>query len=299
MNKLFLISYGIFAHDDYGMFMTNNGINTPTNIELSNSIVDEVHIKQDVDLDYTTDKDAWLPSTVGIAKFQDDLHYGNFSLAGLEITHLKFKKRKSNTNKWITFKVIPFDKNVTTYEVIDRLIEADEEYVYGVSPATATIEGDIKQITITAEFDGMYISDKDNYYRLIYNYELGDILHNAPSAIIETLDNPLPTIMYSASNFKQGSIRCMLISDNTVNAYGAIDKKTEKALRNQIMSFLTNKKPKLLKDSSGNFIGVQIIGTPTLSPHNELGQQIYDLSFEFIETVDLSDENMLKYSGII
>ena len=105
--------------------------------------------------------------------------------------------------------------------------------------------------------------------------------------------------MYSASNFKQGSLRCMLISDNTVDAYGAIDKKTEKALRNQIMSFLTNKKPKLLKDGSGNFIGIQIIGTPTLSPHNELGQQIYDLSFEFIETVDLSDENMLKYSGII
>ena len=296
---MFLIGTGIFGFDDLGMFQTNNGINIPTNIELSNSITDEIHIKQDVDLDFTTAKDNWIPPTIGIAKFQDDLHYGNFTLAGLEITHLKFKKRKSNSNKWITFKVIPFDKNTTTYEVIDRLIEADEEYVYGVSPATSTIEGDVKQITITAEFDGMYISDKDNYYRLLYNYELGDILHNTPSTIIETLDSPLPTIMYSVSNFKQGSIKCMLISDNTVNANGAIDKKTEKALRNQIMSFLTNKKPKLLKDGSGNFVGIQIIGAPTLTPYNELGQQIYDLSFEFIETVDLSDQTTLEYSGLI
>jgi len=296
---LFLISLGIFAFDDYGVFMTNNGIGVPTSIEASNSIIDEVHIKQDTSLTFTSQKENWLPSTIGIAKFQDDLHYGNFTLYSQEITHLKFKKRLTNSLQWITFSTVVFDKDVTTYETIDRLIEADEEYQYGICASTDTIEGDLKTATITTSFDGMFISDKDSYYKLIYNYNLGDIVSNQGNSIIETLGSVYPTIMYSSTNYQTGSLQCMLISDTTLLAGGAIDIKVEKALRKQIMTFLTNKKAKLLKDSSGNFMVISIVGMPKLTPHNELSQQLYDLSFEFIEICDATNEDSLILVDLI
>jgi hypothetical protein len=296
---MILIGVSIFSFDDLGMFQTNNGIGVPTSIDFTNSIIDEVHIKEDTNTTFTPEKEVWLPSTIALAKFQGDLHYGNFTLYGLEITTLKFRKRKTNELKWITFGSLPFSKDINTYEIIDRLIESGEEYEYAVLPTTSTIEGDMKKAIITTEFEGMFISDKDSYYKLIYNYNLGDINFNSQNSLIETLGNTYPTIMYSSSNFQSGSLQCMLVSDSTITTGGSIDIKVEKALRRQIMTFLTNKKPKVLRDSSGNFMIINILNTPRLIPHNELNQQLYDLFFEFVEVANPHDENSLLLTGLV
>ena len=42
------------------------------------------------------------------------------------------------------------------------------------------------------------------------------------------------------------------------------------------MSFLTDKKPKLYKDSSGEMMVIMLSGNPILTPINELSQQMYE-----------------------
>jgi len=297
---MFLVGYDIFAYSNLGMFQTNNNISIPSSVELTNSIVDEIHIKNDTLSEFKTEKEPWQPSTVALGKFQNDLSYGNMNLNGLTITKLLFKKRKIDSFNWIQFASIPFDPQKNIYEVIDRLVESGETYEYCVIPATSTVEGDMKTKTIDVEFDGTYISDKDSYYKLYYNIEMGDIVQNQPSATIETLGSQYPIVVYNSSiNYKSGSIQCLLLSDSTVESFGKIDIRQEKLLRNKIMSFLTNKKPKIFKDSSGNFMIINIINQPRLIPNNSLSGLVYDLSFDFVEVANPYDQKSLNMTGLV
>ena len=85
----------------------------------------------------------------------------------------------------------------------------------------------------------------------------------------------------------------MLVSNST-ESKGAIDRKQEKILRNNIMSFLTDKKPKLYKDSSGEMMVIMLSGNPILTPINELSQQMYDLEVEFVEIAGTDSKSLIE-----
>jgi hypothetical protein len=297
---LFLIGTDIFVYSDLGMFQTNNSINVPSSIELTNSVVDEIHINKDTSLAFAPTKDTWQPGTVALGDFIADLSYGNMNLNGLTITELRFKKRRIDSFEWIQFASVPFSTSQNIYEVIDRIVESGETYEYCVVPATSTIEGDMKTKQIDIAFIGTYISDKNNCFKLIYNFELGDINTNSPSSTIETLGGIYPIVVYNSTlNYKNGTIKCLLLSDATMQKDGDVDIKQEKLLRSQIMSFLTNKKPKILKDGNGNFLMINIVGTPKVTPNNSVNQKIYDLSFDFVETSDPYSQESLKLADLI
>jgi len=296
---MILVGNSLFGYSDLGMFITDTNIGTPTEIKLQDSIVDELYIKTDTSTPFSTTKETWLPSTVIKAPFIDDLHGGNMNLAGLTITELRFKRRKIDSLEWLHFATIPFDPKQNIYEVIDRMIESYEEYEYAITPYSTGIEGDYKTAQIEATFDDCFIFDKNNNYKLMYNFELSEIPYNIPSSQIETLGSKFPIIVYNSDlNYRSSSIKCMLVSDRTILDGSVISGKDEKILRTNIMAFLTNKKPKIIKDASGNFIMI-LVSNPKIVPNNSLNGLIYDLSFDFIEIGDSFDEQTLINADLL
>ena len=222
-------------------------------------------------------------------------------LSGLPINKLLIRRRKKDDYKFEDVRAFDFDPDVQFYEFKDRFIESHEDYVYGIQPMGGSVEnpvlGETTNGEVESEFDSVWIVGKDTQYRLMYNLEVGDYETVIPTGITETLGSQYPIVSKSGNvKYRKGNIRCMLVSDKTME-YGDINPKEEKKIRRSIMAFLTDNKPKYFKDGSGEAMLISIINAPTLSPRNELNQLIYEIGVEFVEIGGI-DSNTLINAGL-
>jgi hypothetical protein len=293
-----LIDFGIFALDDLGVFQTNNSIGTMENITITNGIYDEFHLQSSTSGTFTTSLDNWTSPTVLLAKFQNSLSAGNIYLNGMIIENLLIKKRKINTLTWEDVVTLSFNNSIVNYSYIDNLVEGSETYEYAVFPSTSTVTGDYIINNIDVDFEGAFLLDKNSNYQLLYNLELGDVNLNIPNSTVELLGAQYPIIMYSSDvQYKSGSLKAMLVSNTTATGSG-IDAVAEKIYRKTLMDFLTNKNPKILKDMGGQYILINIVGAPKLTPNNSLNGFIYDLSFDWVEVGNATNNDSLILAGI-
>lgn len=277
-----IIGYSLYGDTDTMVFQTINPIGSIYRMELTDSIIDEVEVRERTDLIYSTDKEEWTYDTLLLAKFQGNLEAGNINLNGMTVEKIMFKKRRVEDLVWQDLVSYSIQDGVNVYQFVDRLVEAGTEYEYAILPiGEGGYEGKYNVERIVAEFEGTYICDKDNVFRLFYNLEYGDIENIISSSVIETFAQ-YPVVTYGNLDYKRGSIQCLILSDSTVDN-GDIDLAQEKILRKQIIQFLKNKKPKILKDSSRNYLMIAIIGSPKEIPNNDLAQQIYNISFDWVE----------------
>lgn len=294
-----LISGSIFGLTDSGVFKTDNSIGTMQNININNAVYDEVHLQSITSGTFTTSLDSWTSSTVLLAKFKDDLAAGNVDMNGMLIDTILIKKRKVDDLAWTTVAEITFDSDTYNYTYIDKLVESSETYEYAIIPASSGTEGDLSTGEIDVLFEGAFLLNKDYNYQLFYNFELGDVNLNIPNSTVELLGSKYPIILYSATtNYKSGSVKCMLVSSSISTLSGNIDVNAEKIYRKNLMDFLTDKKPKILKDMGGLFSLISITSIPKLTPNNDLNAFIYDLSFDFVECGS-TDYNSLIAAGIL
>lgn len=276
------------------------------NLELQKVVYDEVKLDEEK-LNFTTEKVDWGYNTVAYSKFQNTISAGNLSDNGIKVTHLKLRKRKLNELKWHDIVAIPFETNKQSYELSDSMVEPLEEYSYQLYPISeGGVLGSPTTATIEADFEGIWVIGKDEKYQFKYglnsNMELGQIETVQKSAVIETIGSKYPFIFDNgAVNYKKTNVKALLVSKNTLNHSSdeQIDRRAEKQLRQSIHSFLTDKKPKIFKDSSGNYMLVRIVDTPVLIPSNELNQQVYEVTFNVVEIGDVYNDDTLRAYGFI
>lgn len=252
----------------------------------------------------TGEKQERRKSTIMSAEFDNNLEAGDFSAIGHNVTSVRFKKKKKDEFKWVTFAEVPYDNTLAlnNFVLYDRLAENQVEYDYAICAVCAeegNTEGTLKSIgTIKSEFDNCYIfgESEDNYYKLSYNLTQGNIEWVIPNTVVNMLGGTsYPVIIYNGNTkYRRGSIQCYLFS----NIDGGIDISQERILRNQIMNFLCDKKPKVIKSEEGTYMLVNIIDTPQLIPNNKsIG--VYQLSFKFVECGDIYDRTTLENCGFI
>lgn len=263
---------------------------------LRNGCFDEFHITKDSqEINESIEKTQWSINTVLLALFQDNLIAGSMGVDGYSITEIILKKRKKGEEFWQNYFTVEYSEENDIYTVIDKFIENEAEYEYCLCPVAVDDNGNkiygnnttTKEVYIS--YDNAHIFDNSASYTLIYNLQFGNITNHIGVNVIETLSSQFPYVVYGQTNYAQGSMECLLVSEES--ATGSVDVKSEKQLRNNIMSFLTNKDYKILKNSDGLYMLVKIIGTPTLIPTNTI-IGMYQLSFEYVqvgEANNLSD----------
>lgn len=250
-------------------------------------------------LDFLESKSEWGYETILLGEFANSLEAGNVSNGGLQIDYLKLKKRKKDDLTWQDIKIFKYNPEVKRYNFEDRLVESIEKYEYSIQPITSDILGSESIEEIYTEFKGIWIVGDKNAQQLIYNTEISEIKSNISQNIVTTLGSRYPFLIKNGSiNYREFTVQGKLVSKETAKGQG-IDKYEEKKLRNTIMKFLEDGKPKIIKDNSGNYILCQIVDSPILKPINDLNRFIYDISFNVVEIGDAYDEDTLLQYGLI
>ena len=291
----------VIEDNDSIAFDTCNPLNNANSFTLKNGTFDELHITKDsAEIDNSVEKTSWTLNTVLLAKFKNDLVAGTLGIDGYDITKIEIRKRKQGELLWQTYFTIDYDESVSVYTIIDKLIENEEGYEYCLRPVALGNNGveiygsdtTPKEVYITYEHSHLF--DNTGSYDLIYNVKINSMTNQIGANVVETLGSQYPYVVYGQSNYLKGSIECLLVSEES--AVGDVNIHSEKKLRNSILSFLNNKNYKVLKCEDGSYMLIQIIGTPTLTPSEEI-LGIYQVSFEYIEVGSVNNMKELVNAG--
>lgn len=297
-----IIGYDPFGYQLQGnSFITNVYHPNYNKIELKNMTLDEIYIDEDITISNSTEKpNGWNYRTVLDAKLQGNIEGGSISAGGLEIEKIRFQRRLSDELYWEDIGQIDYKPHEQLlYEVIDKFVQNDFTYQYSLVPYTSNVMGNrVTSDEITVAFDGVFLSDKNNNYKLFYDIETDDIEHNIASAILQPLNSKYPIVSYGEANYKSGGITATFLSIETVNRYdGKITIKAEKLGRQRLMEYLTNRKPKVLRHQNGETMLINIVGTPKEIPDNNINGKM-GVSFNYVE-VGGTDSETLKANDML
>lgn len=295
------IGYDFFQMNKGTFFETNVYHPSYNQIELSNMILDELFGDEDITIPAIVDKPTgWSYTTFIDAKFKGDLEGGSVSAGGFIIEKIKFQKRRVDELYWEDMAIIDYKQNEQLlYEAVDKFVQNDFIYEYSLIPLTASIFGNrVVSEQVTVSFDGVFLSDKNNNYKLLYNLETDDIEHNTANAILQPLNSQFPIVSYGEADYRSGGITALFLSAETSKADdGAIRIRMEKLGREKLMKFLKNRKPKVLRHQNGDMMLVSIVGNPKESPDNSING-IANISFNYVE-VGKTDSETLKSNGLL
>lgn len=296
-----ILGYSMFHGKDNLVYKTNVYHPSYNKIELKNMIVDEIYIDEDITIPYTTDKsDGWNYRTVIDSKFNNSLEGGSIQANNFQIEKIRFQRRLADEVVWQDVGEIEYKPDdQVLYEVIDKNIQNDFEYQYSILPITATVLGSrVVSDEIVSEFEGIFLSDKNNNYRLFYNIETDSMQHNISTAILETLNSQYPIVIDGNLDYRSGGIKALFVSTETANRNdGKITIRAEKLGRDRLMKFLKNRKPKILRQPNGETMLVRIVDKPQEEYMNNI-TGIASVSFRFVEIGGMDSET-LKSNGML
>ena len=287
-----------FIGDQDSLNPTYNSVGTIKKIIMKNGIYDEFIINKEVDL-YNKNKENWSVPTIIFAKFQNNTESGNINFNGETVSKLRIKRRETTDfSEWKLMK--EYDYTEESQVIYEYLNQANQEYEYAlVAVMSNGTEGNYNTEKITSEFDGAFVLDSEQSFRLIYDLSYGATTRNTASQTYQPKGSKYPIIIKNGNmNYDSGSVNATILTSQTelngdINAYDEVKN------RKELMNFLTNGKAKVLKDSNGNLWLISIEDKPSMDYFNELNQSIAKCSFEWVEIGDSTDENDLINLGLL
>lgn len=293
-----LLGYDAYGYKEGSSFSTTGALSDFYRCDLSNAIIDDINVDEDTTKSFSTVKETtWDYQTVLNCDFLGNLSGGSLNNNAISIEKIKFCRRRKDTLIWTPIKIIDFDKDVEIYSFIDYIPESATKYEYAVFPVTSGVSGSPVTTSITTEFEGTYICDKSNTYRLLYNLSYSDIEHITGETTIETADQ-YPTTIFSSLDYRKSGLKSLLVSATTINNNdGTFDASAEKAYRDAILKFLKNKKPKILKNDAGDYILVSLSNVKE-SRDSSFSNIKGDISFNFTEIGNAQDIKTLQNAGL-
>lgn len=280
---MFLIGFNSF--NGYYPFDANVSSYDFTYLEARQAIVDEIS----ADLgnkEFTVDKGSWQANTVFLATLNSTLEAGNLSMGGSDVDTLRFKKRKKGELQWLLIDEVPYSKDQISYVVRDRLARSNIEYEYAIVPVTGNVEGEIIQNSIVALHEGLWVVDANNSVNIFCEVEYGTVNHNTNTNVFELLDNRYPIVVTGELDYTSGSNSGRLLAKESWDKY-SMDYDAELNLRESVLKFMKNGKPKILKNDKGRYY--LIIANNVKEEPYDLDNASVTLSFNWTEIGDAED----------
>lgn len=185
---------------------------------------------------------------------------------------------------------------------------------------------------ITALFDGVFICDAYKSYRLYGEVSYDTTTYNQEAGVHATLGSRYPiVVMNSESVYQNGGVNGLILPEdfgeiepqikelnniyclndcwstgyierdytNIENKRIVLDRHEMVNIRNEVMDFLTDGKPKVIKDWNGNIWEVMFTGNPTITYKGEWGMGLTNLNAQWTEIGNVNDEESLRYAGLL
>ena len=273
-----------------------------TDTRLYNGIFDHWYATENTDEPYPTSiPEQWDYETIMDADFNDgNLSAGNVDFTLDEVTSFRIKRRVKGTFDWLTLVDIP----ITSVDDLDisfnDTLNTDEtQYEYAIVPVLNEIEGNYITNEIFSEFDGVFICDLDTIFKFYAGVNYGVENQVQQVGVLQPLGRRFPIFVSNAlANYKTGSVSGLVMNDS----YFAGEPYNPKDLvkeREDLMKFLTNKKPKILKDwNSGKWL-VFITGQPTMTYLENSSMALASVTFNYAEAGEADNQQDLYDTGML
>lgn len=270
-------------------------------MEVSNILIDELFVEESIEIPFDAKfHEKWNFRTVLKAQFKGNLEAGSVQANNFEIEKIRFQRRDKNDVEWQDIGDLDYrpDKQLL-YEVIDKNIQNDFEYEYAILPLTATVTGRrIISDPVKADFEAIFLSDKENNYALLYNVSSDSINHNISSVAVELLNSQYPVVIDGNLNYKSGGITALFVSADTEDRKdGKVTINAEYLGRKRLMDFIKNRKPKVLRQPNGETMLIRVVNTPQEIPEGQI-EGLASVQFNFVEVGGM-DFDTLRANDIL
>lgn len=283
--------------------LTPTSVNEITYAELKNGIYDYLYITKAADISVNDEPPADWDSfdIILYAKFNGSTHAGNIDQSAEETTHLAVKRRALDTFLWQTLAV----KEVHTIDDFtfyynDYSVPSGQPTEYAIVPVYYGIEGRYSTAHVTPKFDMMFLIEGDTVYGTPITDGFCDTTRNIPSANLELLNRKYPIFVSNTiADYNTGQCTGSFVRINEDTCDAEMDIRYDYSritYQKEIMDFLSDRSPKILKLPDGRIWLVQIAQNPT-----DTADQYYNnrkISFSWVEIGDVNSEEDLYYLGL-
>ena len=290
-----------FLKDGNALDPTPTNINNITYARVQNGIFDHFNVTRDISFDYTSIIPAdWDVNTVMDADFNGNTNAGNVDNLAANVTSVRIKRRIKGTFEWITLREIPISSpNDLSFIITDNLNAYNVEYEYAWVPMTNDVEGNYVIESILSQFQGVFICDANNIFKLQAGVEYNNNDANQQVGVFQPYNRKYPVIVSnSLINYQTGTISSWVLPEDFEDSK-SLDRFEITKEKEAILKFLMNKKPKIIKDTNGNNWLVYFTGNPSMSYNNNYGQGMVKVNAEWTEVGDPNDKTDLYENGLI
>lgn len=297
-----IIGYNFFSKGFHGnVFDTAISTSHIDEVIMGAGIYDELYITVDTTVGSENKKpDKWRLKTIMDAKFKNDLEAGSLDADGHIVTRIQIYRRKYLEDKeWLIVGEIEYDHDYNVYSFVDRFAENGAVYEYAIVPIANKVIGDMTvSEPVEVNYNGVFISDINNNFRLEIDFESGTINHNKNMSISQPLNGAFPILTYGNQNYRSGTASFLPLSKEQVDhGGGQIDGKKEFEYSKKVIDFLQSGGAKVIRNDNGD---MNVVGTHevTSSSKNGILQDLSEVSFGFTEIGKIDNETMVK-AGLV
>ena len=276
-------------------------ISNITNLKMEQGIFDHVDLTQDVTSAMSTIIPTdWNSLTLLDCNFDNNISGGSLDNLTKDITSIKIKRRKVGEYNWITIKEIPINSvEDYTFAFNDALTASGFDYEYAYVPLIGNMEGAYGINHIFTNFRGVFVCDTSTAYRFYTGVEYGTTSTVQKVGVFEPFGKQYPIIVSNGNTkYDTGSFSGYVLPQSFYQT-NIIDRKEVVSARNTIINFLTNKKPKILKDHNGNCWLICIIGEPNTNYENNYGMGLVKAEAKWVEIGDYNSASDLFNANLI
>lgn len=290
-----------FCSDGNAVDPVPTNVNSITTTRLQNGIFDQYNMMKDVSFDYSAIQPTdWNLDTIMNADFNGTASAGNTENVAHNITGVRIKRRIKGTFDWITIKEIPVSTpDDLIFTVTDNLNAYNVEYEYAFVPTIEDTEGNYIIESILSKFEGVFICDADTVFKFRAGVEYSNNAANQQIGVFQPYNRKYPIVVSnSLIGYKTGTIGGWVLPEDFEDDR-KIDRSAITKEKELMLNFLTNKKPKVIKDMNGNQWLVYFTGNPSVSYDNSYGQGMVKVGAEWTEVGDANDKTDLYENGLI
>lgn len=183
------------------------------------------------------------------------------------------------------------------FSFTDQTASDEQDYEYALVPVVGEVEGGYLTVSATSTFDGVFLTDGTDIYKFYADVAYGNFQQTQKVNAHEPFGRKYPVIVSNAAtNYMAGSMSGMVLAGDYLKI-GKIDRRAIAAERDTLLKFLTNKKPKILKDWNGNIWMVAIVDNPSVTYYDGSGMGLMNVSMTFMEVGDATNANDLAANG--
>lgn len=294
------IGYDFFG----GIDALNSAPSTVENItstKLTNAIFNHFNVTRDTTLPTNMDiPDNWTYETILNASFDGTTSAGNLDYMVEQIGGIKIKRRVKGQFNWLTLSYISISEvDDLAFTFNDFLNAYDTEYEYALVPVVNGVEGEYIIDEVLSKFSGVFIGDAYQSFKFLYDVNYTSNARNQQIGTFMPLGREYPIIVANGVlSYESGTFTGTVLNDDFEQT-GQINRAAIVAKKDAIKDYLTNKKPKILKDWNGNIWLVMIVDSVPVNYKAGSGMGIPQVQFNWVEVGKADNQQDLYDAGIV